>query len=236
MQLELLPIDIILRLLGSVIAGGLIGIDREHKNRPAGVKTDVLVCVGACVIALIQKDIGYNAIAISLEYPKIRGVIRADDARMIAQVVSGIGFLGAGTIMVHNRTIRGLTTAATIWAVGGLGLAMGMGNYFIAVASTVTVMLVLIFLDKIVHIYSFKRIEICYRHKVETKKFIQDYFEKKLIMVNNVDFQVSRDPRNDEKYYINSYEIELPRQMNYADVIEDLSLNKNILKIRTISV
>lgn len=131
--------EIIVRLVLSVVVASVIGFDREHKNRPAGIKTHVLVCVGACIIALIQKKIGYDALQIALTEPKFAGVVRADEARLIAQVVSGIGFLGAGTILVQHRTIMGLTTAASLWAVAGLGLALGMGDYAIGVAGAVTV-------------------------------------------------------------------------------------------------
>lgn len=129
--------EIIVRLVLSVVVASVIGFDREHKNRPAGIKTHVLVCVGACIIALIQKKIGYDALQIALTEPKFAGVVRADEARLIAQVVSGIGFLGAGTILVQHRTIMGLTTAASLWAVAGLGLALGMGDYAIGVAGAV---------------------------------------------------------------------------------------------------
>lgn len=95
--------EIIVRLALSVFMASVIGYDREHKNRPAGIKTHALVYVGACIIALIQEKIGYDAIQIAIHQPKLAGIVRADEARLIAQVVSGIGFLGAGTILVQHR-------------------------------------------------------------------------------------------------------------------------------------
>lgn len=226
--------EIILRLLLAIIISGVIGYDREHKNRPAGIKTHVLVCVGACVIALIQKEIGYNALNIAITHPNLAGIVRTDEARLTAQVVSGIGFLGAGTIIVQHRTIRGLTTAASLWAVAGIGIAVGMGDYQIAIASAIAVMLVLVFLKKVIHINPMKKIEIQYRHKLETKEFIQAYFEKQHILVTDVNFRVTQTDTN--LIYVNIYEIEIPRAMNYADVIEDISLNKNIMRIHTVSL
>lgn len=135
--------EITLRLVLAVVIATWIGYDREQKNRPAGIKTHVLVCVGACIIALIQKKIGYDSAQLALSSPKMAGIIRADEARLIAQVVSGIGFLGAGTILVQHRTILGLTTAASLWVVAGLGLAVGMGDYEIGIAGAVIVMIVL---------------------------------------------------------------------------------------------
>ncbi|WP_225049313.1 MgtC/SapB family protein [Lacticaseibacillus kribbianus] len=234
MHYELSLLEIIGRLLLAVVVAGVIGWDREHKNRPAGLRTHVLVCVGACIIALVQKEIGFNALNTALAHPSLSGVLRADDARLIAQVVSGIGFLGAGTIIVQHRTVRGLTTAASLWAVAGLGLAIGMGNYEIAIASAIVVISVLMFMKKIVHVNTMKKIEIQYRHKLETKEFIQNYFEAHGISVSDVNFRVTQ--TDDAQIYTNIYEIEIPRNMNYADIIEDISLNKNIMRIQTVSL
>ncbi|MFD1431864.1 MgtC/SapB family protein [Lacticaseibacillus yichunensis] len=227
-------IDIVGRLLLAIVVSGIIGYDREHKNRPAGIKTHMLVCVGACILALVQKEIGYNALNMAISHPNLSGVLRADDARLIAQVVSGIGFLGAGTIMVEHRTIRGLTTAASLWAVAGLGIAIGMGNYAIALAAAIVVIGVLTLLQRVIHVNPMKRLEIQYHHKLETKQFIQDYFEAHHITVNDVNFKVTQN--DDLQVYTNIYEIELPKNISYADVIEDISLNKNIMRIQTISI
>lgn len=226
--------EIIVRLVLSVIVASVIGFDREHKNRPAGIKTHVLVCVGACIIALIQKKIGYDALQIALTEPKFAGVVRADEARLIAQVVSGIGFLGAGTILVQHRTIMGLTTAASLWAVAGLGLALGMGDYAIGVAGAVTVILVLVFSKRLINIHPMKKLEIKYKHKVETKEFINDYFRKHDITVINVNFKVTQTLNNTT--YVNIYDIETPRSLDYANVIEDLSMNKNVMEIQLVSI
>ncbi|WP_103752904.1 MgtC/SapB family protein [Lactobacillus panisapium] len=226
--------EIIVRLVLSVIVASVIGFDREHKNRPAGIKTHVLVCVGACIIALIQKKIGYDALQIALTEPRFAGVVRADEARLIAQVVSGIGFLGAGTILVQHRTIMGLTTAASLWAVAGLGLALGMGDYAIGVAGAVTVILVLVFSKRLINIHPMKKLEIKYKHKVETKEFINDYFRKHDITVINVNFKVTQTLNNTT--YVNIYDIETPRSLDYANVIEDLSMNKNVMEIQLVSI
>lgn len=226
--------EIVIRLVLSVAIATVIGYDREHKNRPAGIKTHVLVCVGACVIALIQKKIAFDAIQIALSQPKLAGIIRADEARLIAQVVSGIGFLGAGTILVQHRTVLGLTTAASLWAVAGLGLAFGMGDYTIGLAGAITVILVLAFSKRLIKVHSFKKLEIQYKHKIETKEFIQSYFEKHHITVTNVNFKVTQKPEG--LIYVNIYDIEIPHSMNYAKVIEDISMNKNIMRIQMVSV
>ena len=152
MSFQLDAVTVIIRLVLATIISGIIGYDRAQKHRPAGIRTHILVCLGACIIALIQKEIGFNALEIAKQYPQYKGIVRADDARLIAQVVSGIGFLGAGTIIVEHHSIKGLTTAASLWVVACLGLAVGMGNYVIAIASFVVVYGVIAFLKRFVRV------------------------------------------------------------------------------------
>ena len=119
--MEMLPLTYAgaaLRILCAIFIGGLLGLDRGLKNRPAGMRTYMLVCVGSCLIMLTNQFIYQSA-----------GT--GDPVRMGAQVVSGIGFLGAGTIIVTRRSqIKGLTTAAGLWAAAGVGLALGVCFYF----------------------------------------------------------------------------------------------------------
>lgn len=224
--------EILERLVLTVFLTGLIGYDREQKNHPAGMRTYILVGVGACVIALIQKDIGYSAFQMARKYPQYAGMFKIDDARLIAQVVSGIGFIGAGTIIIQRRNVLGLTSAATIWAVAGLGLAVGMGDYKIALAGTAIIFLVLTFLKRIIHVAQVKKVIIEFKNKFVAKKFIHDYFHEKNIKIKNTDFHVIRS-NNNEQTYTNTYSIELPRELDFDHVIDDLSLNKNILEIQT---
>lgn len=117
-------LQIILRLLLAVVCGGVIGMERGRKGRPAGFRTHVLVCLGSSLTVMTNEFM-------------IQKYGTGDPTRMAAQVVSGIGFLGAGTILVTGRRkIRGLTTAATLWASGCLGLAIGAGFYVASLAGT----------------------------------------------------------------------------------------------------
>lgn len=114
---EINLLEICLRIGLAMILGGLIGIDRSLKNRPAGLRTHLLVSVGSCLIMVMNQYI-YQVFG------------TGDPTRMGAQVVSGIGFLGAGTIIIsHDRKITGLTTAASLWACAAVGLALGIGFY-----------------------------------------------------------------------------------------------------------
>ena len=137
MQLrEVTYLAVALRVVAAVIVGGILGLERGMKNRPAGLRTYMLVCVGACVIMLTNQYI-YQVFG------------SGDPVRMGAQVVSGIGFLGAGTIIVTRRNqIKGLTTAAGLWSAAGVGLALGVGFYEAAIAGTAAVFAVITLLQK----------------------------------------------------------------------------------------
>ena len=122
---------VILRIATAAFLGGFLGLERGLKNRAAGLRTYMLVCVGACLIMLTNQFI-YQVYTVG------------DPVRMGAQVISGIGFLGAGTIIVTRRSqIKGLTTAAGLWTAAGVGLALGIGFYEGAIAGAVTVLLVM---------------------------------------------------------------------------------------------
>lgn len=127
--------EIILRLALGAILGGVIGLEREASNRPAGLRTHVLVTVGATLIMLVSMY-GFQGLG--------SGGYGGEPARLAAQVVSGIGFLGAGTIMREGNDVRGLTTAASIWVSGGIGLAIGSGYYLGGLITTGVVLFTLI--------------------------------------------------------------------------------------------
>jgi putative Mg2+ transporter-C (MgtC) family protein len=131
------------RLLVAMVLGSLVGMERQTKGRAAGLRTNILVCLGsATVIVAFQK--------LSLEFSaNAADAIRMDPARAAAGVITGIGFLGAGTIMKSKDFIRGLTTAATIWVVSAIGVAVGLGEYTIASVLTILVLLTLFLLHRI---------------------------------------------------------------------------------------
>ncbi|WP_226585850.1 MgtC/SapB family protein [Halobacillus litoralis] len=132
----------VFRLFFALILSGLIGFEREVKNHSAGFRTHILVGVGACLMMLLSLY-GFEEYIDKYEH------VRFDPARIPSYVISGIGFLGAGTIIVNGMTIRGLTTAASIWTVAGIGLVVGAGMYDMATVTTVLVLMSLVFLNKI---------------------------------------------------------------------------------------
>ena len=132
--MEITLLDIALRLLCATLIGFAVGVEREWIHRPAGMRTHMVVAVGACVVIMTGEQIFLQ----SGQYGAW-----SDPDRMAAQVISGIGFLGAGTIIREGITIKGLTTAASLWAVASLGLAVGAGCYFIALCGTLIIVITL---------------------------------------------------------------------------------------------
>lgn len=130
--------DICLRLLCAMIVGMVIGTEREYTNRPAGMRTHILVALGACAVMLTGQTIfvQYSAYGAT-----------PDPSRLSAQVITGVGFLGAGTILREGTNVKGLTTAASLWAVACLGIASGAGYYAIALAGMVFIFITLTFFE-----------------------------------------------------------------------------------------
>ncbi len=175
-------VTVIIRLLCAAVLGGCIGLEREKYKRPAGFRTHILVCIGAAMTSLIAQYIVFNV------------GVTSDAARIPAQVISGLGFLGVGTILTKGRDhIVGLTTAAGIWAVGAIGIACGFGFYVGAFACTVIVLIATSLLyglendkkerRKNVEIY----IEIDDAHKVNEfiKKLDKEFSAKNFMVVSS---------------------------------------------------
>lgn len=132
--------ELVIRLTLAVLLGGIIGMEREWNNHAAGFRTHILVCLGSATIMLLS-IYGFSAFADEFN-------VRMDPARLAAQVVSGIGFLGAGAIMRNGNIVTGLTTAASIWVVAGIGLCVGAGFYIGALFCTFLVFICLLILNK----------------------------------------------------------------------------------------
>ncbi len=180
---ELNIISITFRLLLSMILGGILGIDRVRKKRPAGLRTYMIVCIGSTLVMLTNQYI-------------VQNTGNSDPTRIAAQVISGIGFLGAGTIIVtgHNQ-VKGLTTAAGLWASAAIGLAVGVGFYEGAVLFSIALFIVmnsLQFLDR--YISAKSRIMTLYIEFSKTNKnsisnFLSEVRSKNMIVY---DFQINK--------------------------------------------
>ncbi len=138
---EMTPADwqVALRLVVATFLGGAIGFEREAHGKEAGFRTHALVCLGSALIMIVSVQV----------YEMFKDEATVDPSRIAAQVVTGIGFLGAGTIIRYSSGIRGLTTAAGVWTAAGIGLACGIGQFKAAVLTTVITLLVLIVFSKV---------------------------------------------------------------------------------------
>lgn len=134
------------RLLLAAVLGGIVGIEREVSGKPAGLRTNLLICLGAALLTEISIGV---AVLANEENIATGSPFRADPARIAAQIVSGIGFLGAGTILQARGNVIGLTTAATIWVVAAIGMAVGAQAYIEAVGATILVLISLAALSRL---------------------------------------------------------------------------------------
>ena len=132
------PVEVLLRLLCAMFIGAVIGTERELTHRPAGMRTHMLVALGSCVVMITSQMIFHQYRAFGAT---------PDPARLSAQVITGVGFLGAGTILKEGPSIKGLTTAASVWAVACLGIAVGGGYYALGIIGTVGMIIILVLFE-----------------------------------------------------------------------------------------
>ena len=137
---RVLRADLLLKLLLAVVLGGIIGFEREIAGKPAGLRTNILICIGAALLMDVSTRIGL-----------VDGVRVGDPGRIAAQIVSGVGFLGAGTIMQAQGMVTGLTSAATIWVVAAIGMTIGGGYYIEGIGAGLLVTFVLAGLGRLEH-------------------------------------------------------------------------------------
>jgi putative Mg2+ transporter-C (MgtC) family protein len=137
---EVFRLELLGKLAMAVVLGGAIGLERELKGKPAGLRTNILICMGAALIT-----------DVSIRLVGAEGARAGDPARLAAQIVSGVGFLGAGTIMQGSGIVTGLTSAATIWVVAAIGITIGAGEYVEAAGAGILVTLVLAWLGRLEH-------------------------------------------------------------------------------------
>ena len=185
----------IIRVLAAMCAGAVFGFEREMKGKPAGFITFMVVSMGACIIALLQINtisMIYNAIKESGD-PDLSSILNADLTRIIAQVVSGVGFLGAGTILYSKGSIKGITTAAMLWVSAGVGLLIGIGgtaNYVIAGVVVVLLIPVMILMRmlgrKVTEKYRNRRVFIAFEE--EHEKDLYDKFNENDVHIKKTFF------------------------------------------------
>lgn len=234
--MELNTSQIIIRIILSLIIGGIIGYEREVQNRAAGFRTHILVCLGATIISLLQINIGNKVIEIIEINNSLANVIKIDYGRLGAQVITGVGFIGAGAIIHTKGNIKGLTTAATLWIVACLGLTIGMGGYYISIFSTIIIFITLVFLkrieDKFISRQITKIIEIRFLFDENIESDINSIIEKKKVIIKKIEYYFYN---NESKEVCARYVISKSINYNFDKIIDELKINKNIISIKVIS-
>ena len=213
--------EIIFKLALACILGAMIGLERESLNRPAGLRTYTLVCVGSALAMIVSIDI----------YMQYYQTVNADPGRIAAQVISGIGFLGAGTIMREGASVRGLTTAAGLWVVACIGLAVGAGLYIPAVATTILILFVLIYFIRFEQFFTgmreYKGLVIVVEDRPGQVGNIGSILGDMGVLIKNIQLNHMENEDNLEVELL----VELPSGMKISDVIEELSTMKELKSI-----
>lgn len=215
---------LIIRIILASLFGALIGIEREHANRPAGLRTHVLVCVGACLTMLTSEFVAKHSPGTNL-----------DVTRLGAQVISGIGFLGAGTIIRNGNTVKGLTTAASIWAVACVGLATGIGYYVGATIATFIIFLILAYFKVLAGS--------AYNHDVIRELFIKMNYSPELldkiklllyeykIIINNIKLKSDNENKTQVILYLST-----SQDLNISELIENIYNMNGVFEIEQKSI
>jgi len=215
---------IVLRLFVALILSGLIGFEREVKNHSAGFRTHILVGVGSCLMMILSL-FGFSAFM--EEYDNVQ----FDPARIPSYVISGIGFLGAGTIIVYGGTIRGLTTAASIWAVAGIGLVVGAGMYSVAILTTLIILVSLIFLNHIEKLLPKSKrstfIELVVEEEFKMRDTIE-ILEKHLLVIQNI--EIIRQENKLRKIFIKT-DMDSQNNLDLIKLFEEISRNPYVKNI-----
>lgn len=230
-------IEQILRVLAAMLVGSIFGFEREMKGKPAGFITFMIVSMGACIIALLQINtisMIYNAMNSSND-PLLSEMLNADLTRIIAQVVSGVGFLGAGTIIYSRGSIKGITTAAMLWVSAGLGLLIGIGgtaNYIVAGTVVIISLPVMHFMKKfgimVTEKYRNRRVFVVFEEEHE-----QELYDK--FSLNDVKIKKTFFHNKYQKNGIHYKEVFIyftpNKKISYSDLIDNIFEEDWILSI-----
>lgn len=227
--------EILIRLIISALIGGLIGSEREKKGRDAGIRTHTLVSLGATIIALTQLEASNLVIEFGIQHPELSGIVTSDITRLIAQVVSGIGFLGAGTIIINKRSVTGLTTAASIWTVAAIGISIGMGYYFLGISAALLILLVLSIVNRLFKIDKTKLLTIEYQKEDETIEYIKQFFEANEITIVSENYSISY-LENGHAVSKVMFTLHIPRTLKTKFIIDEIAPYSSVLKVSTLKV
>ena len=221
-----IDITLLARLLLASLLGGILGLEREIHGRPAGFRTHLLVSLGSCLFCIS-----------SVEFYRIfgnftgTGPVGVDPGRIAAQVVAGIGFLGAGAIIRDRASIRGLTTAACLWVAAALGIACGIGLYYLAMSVTVVALISLLLLKQVEKVLNR---DIYFTVKVwgeDNENFISRVYEA-LISCGIDHIDAKFDKNLEQQRMFMEIQIKRSKKGNVADIVSSLSLLDGVKRVR----
>jgi putative Mg2+ transporter-C (MgtC) family protein len=175
--MELNESEAIARIFLSLFLSTIIGLEREFNHQSAGLRTHILVCMGATMFTLIS----LSTVAVSLPHgtiiPGVQYTISRDPGRIAAQIVSGIGFIGGGAVLRHGASVRGLTTAASLWMVASIGMLAGFGHYRLSLIGTLLAFLVLFTIGKLERLFFHKELKTFNRLRITADVSVSQQFE-----------------------------------------------------------
>ena len=212
-------LDFILRLLAATAMGAVIGLEREYHAKEAGVRTHLLVALGSCLFMIIS--------VYGFELMLSRDHVSFDPSRIASQVVTGIGFIGAGTIILQKQMVRGLTTAAGLWVTAAIGLACGNGMFLLALITTLVVLVSLGLLNIYLPYFSQKDRKISFSiEDYETLTEVLKKLKKRNIAVIN--YELHKDANENNGKMLVSFEIRMRKYDNLNEIISVFSDFKDI--------
>ncbi len=221
--------EFILRLLVASIMGGIIGLERGYRAKEAGFRTHFLVALGSAIF-MILSQYGFEDLLVRSRELELN--VRLDPSRIAAQVVSGIGFIGAGTIIFQKHVVRGLTTAAGLWVTSAIGMTCGAGLYSLAVASTVMVLICLETLNLIMQKFGTRNINITFSaQNADDVRSILDRMRNDGMTVDSYNMREANE--NGQPSYLVSVEVNVKRS-RYEGHLLDIMEELNGVKIESI--
>lgn len=232
---ELSWIDVIVRVIIAVLIGMGIGVERELANHPAGMKTHALVCLGAAITTMISAEMCYALMG----NEALDASSKVDMSRIASGVVSGIGFIGAGAIIKakDGSVVTGITTAATVWISGCMGLAIGMGYFRIIIISMLAILFTTITLKsleaKFIKHRGMRYIEVITDDKTSALPIVEDYFDRKQIVITSFDCTTVDPNENDDEAtrFCCRYFLRVPKGIPFNVVMRDIARMEEVREV-----
>ena len=221
--------EFILRLFAAAVMGGAIGLERGYRAKEAGFRTHFLVALGSALFMIVSQY-GFEELLLQTQASGLS--VRVDPSRVAAQVVSGIGFIGAGTIIFQRHVVKGLTTAAGLWVTAAIGMTCGSGLYMLAMASTIMVLICLEALNFILQKFGTRNINITFSSpSIEDVKAVLNKMRQDGMTIDSYNMRENHD--NPEAMYQVSVEVNIKRSKYESHVMSIMSELKGV-KIESI--